>query len=1062
MKPIQKLLIVFALICSSLSVVHGQIIGPELEDPKITGVNNLEPHTWAIPFPDVKSFTSQKPLDSPWCKVLNGNWKFFWSKNPLQRPVDFYKENYDISSWKEIPVPSDWQMHGYDYPIYTNIQYPFHADPPLNVKDTNAPQMENLQADANPSKPDPPYIPKQFNPVGSYKHSFSVPAEWKNKRIVLHFGGVNSAAYYWLNGVRLGYSEDSKTPIEFDITDKLRPGNNTLAVEVYRWSDGSYLEDQDFFRLSGIERDVFLYATPKVHIFDYFLTTDLINNYTDAELSVAVDLKNFFPGNAAEGYTLEMRLTDKNNKEVLSASQKINMNGKPTATLGFKEFIKNPLKWSAESPELYQLALILKGGKETEVVGSKVGFREVEILNGQLCVNGKPITIKGVNRHEHDEKTGHVISEESMLKDIELLKQYNVNAVRTCHYPDDPRWYELCDEYGIYLVNEANVESHGMGYDMNKTLGNKPEWLNAHMDRTIRMVERDKNHASVIIWSLGNEAGNGSNFYATYDWIKQFDKSRPVQYERAELDRNTDIFCPMYMKASQMEEYARKYTDRPLIQCEYAHAMGNSVGNFQDYWNVIEKYPMLQGGFIWDWVDQGIAQYDKNGNKYWAYGGDFGPANVPSDNNFCANGLVSPDRRPHPTLYEVKKVYQNIKFRALDINNGTFEIINGFTFTNLDQYDFTYRIEENGTTVKSGSMNAISLAPGERRVISVPYELTITKNSEYFITLEAHQKQAEYMIPAGHVIAYEQFRLPFGSFAPTTGEAMNNLSLNEHSDGIEITGGDFVIRFDSLGWLTGYAIHGKQIMQSPLRPNFWRAPIDNDYGNSMPIRMKVWKAAADQIKVVNINSVQLSPYVVEVHALYHIPSVKGTWESKYVIFGDGRIEASQYFNTPDRGLPEIPRIGMRMRLNREFENMKYYGRGPWENYQDRNTSAMVSQYSGKVGDQYFLYVRPQENNYHTDIRWFALTNESGSGLKISGKQVFSGSALENAMEDYDDGDKKDQRHITDITGRDFIEWNVDFRQMGVGGDDSWGAKPLPQYLLYPGEYSYQFVISPVK
>jgi len=1018
---------------------HSQTIGPELENPKITGMNNLPPHTWSIPFPDTKSCTGKKNLESPWCKLLNGNWKFFWSKNPAERPVDFYKEDFDITSWKEIPVPSDWQMQGYDYPIYVNITYPYKADPP--------------------------FIPKDYNPVGSYKHKFTVPAEWQGKRIVLHFGGVNSAAYYWLNGVKLGYSEDSKTPVEFDVTDKLKDGENTLAIEVYRWCDGSYLEDQDFFRLSGIERDVFLYATPRIHMYDYFVQTDLINNYTDALLSVVVDIKNYFPAFKSGDYTVELKLTDKNNTILASGKQKALINLKESAKLSINCTVNNPLKWTAETPDLYQLILILsdKSGKETEVIGTKIGFREVEILNGKLCINGRPIYIKGVNRHEHDEKTGHVISEAGMLKDIELLKQFNLNAVRTCHYPNDPRWYELCDEYGIYLVDEANIESHGMGYDLDKTLGNKPEWLEAHMDRTIRMVERDKNHPSIIIWSLGNEAGNGSNFYATYDWIKKRDPSRPVQYERAEFDRNTDIICPMYMPAWQMENYAKKYTDRPLIQCEYAHAMGNSVGNFHDYWDVIERYPMLQGGFIWDWVDQGIAQYDKNGIKYWAYGGDFGPADVPSDNNFCSNGIISPDRRPHPTLFEVKKVYQNVKFRAIDLASGKFEIRNGFFFTDLNNYDFDFTIEENGISVKTVNLPAVSAAPGETSVITIALsDLNIKPNCEYFITIRAMQRKTRNMVPAGHVIAHEQFKLPFMSILPVESTSTGQLTYSTGPAGITISGENFAILFDSLGWLSSYKSEGKEIIQSALRPNFWRAPIDNDYGNNMPNRLKVWKNAANDLKITAVKVHQVSPESIEILALYDIPTVKGTWEAKYMIFGDGRIAVKNMFFTANKSLPEIPRIGMRMRLNAEYLNMNYFGRGPWENYNDRYTSAMVSRYSGKVNDQNFLYVRPQENNYHTDVRWFALTNDAGKGLMITGKPTFCTSALNNAMEDFDDGEKKDQRHINDIKPRDFVEWCIDYKQMGVGGDNSWGAKPLDKYLLFPGEYKYEFVIMPIK
>ncbi len=1034
LKAFSGLLVVYTLLICNL---NAQVIGTELEDPTITGVNTLKPHAWFIPFPDSKSTEGKKSLESPFCRVLNGNWKFYWSKNPAERPVDFYKEDFDISGWKEIPVPSDWQMQGYDYPIYTNIPYPFKADPP--------------------------FIPKDYNPVGSYKHNFTVPADWKDKRVVLHFGGVNSAAYYWLNGEKLGYSEDSKTPVEFDITSRLREGENALSIEVYRWSDGSYLEDQDFFRLSGIERDVFLYATPRVHIYDYFVTTDLVNDYQDARLSLTVDVINNFPGLKSGDYTVEFSLFDKNNAVVTKGKQLVRINMKDSAQVVFKSDVQNPLKWTAETPDLYKLLIKVtdKSGKETEAIVSKIGFRKVEILNGQLCVNGKPIYIKGVNRHEHDEITGHVISEESMRKDIELLQQSNINAVRTCHYPDDPRWYELCDEYGIYLVDEANVESHGMGYARDKTLGNKPEWLNAHMDRTRRMVERDKNFASVIIWSLGNEAGNGSNFYATYDWIKKRDTTRPVQYERAEYERNTDIFCPMYMPASQMELYAKKYTDRPLIQCEYSHSMGNSTGNFQDYWDIIEKYPVLQGGFIWDWVDQGIARTDEKGQKYWAYGGDFGPENVPSDNNFCNNGLITPDRRPHPTLYEVRKVYQNIKFRVLDMLSGQFEIRNGFIFTDLNKFNFEYTVEENGTPVLKKELTTLNVAPGQSSAVAIDLSsLEIRADCEYFIIFRAHQRDAERMIPAGHIVAYEQFRLPYEKSLPQAKDVSPGLQLTE-KPGIVITGQKFSVSFDSLGWVSSYRLNGREILKTALVPNFWRAPIDNDYGNNMPSRLKVWKDVNRKFILTSVKTRQISGNMVEVSCLYDVPNVKGTWTSDYIIHGDGRIEVSNKFSTFDKSVPEIPRIGMQWRLGPEFSNMDYFGRGPWENYQDRKTSALVSRYTEKVADQVFLYVRPQENNYRTDVRWFSLTDDKGVGLKATGKPVISTSAHNYGMEDIDDGAKKDQRHINDIVPRDFIEWNIDYKQMGVGGDDSWGAKPLAKYMLYPGEYAYEFTIEPV-
>jgi beta-galactosidase len=1044
------IIIAFQLVLIALHS-SAQIIAPELENPGITGINNLAPHAWAIPFPDIQTWMTRKSMESPWCMLLNGNWKFYWSKNPYERPTEFYKMNFDVSSWQEIPVPSDWQMQGYDYPIYTNISYPFHADPPFR---------EIMDTTDNPSFACPPYIPKTYNPVGSYRHTFTVPQEWAGKRIILHFGGVNSAAFYWLNGAKLGYSEDSKTPVEFDITDKVSSGENTLAVEVYRWCDGSYLEDQDFMRLSGIERDVYIYATTKVHIYDYFIQTDLINDYRDAELSVTVDLKNYMLAMAAGNYILELKILDKENSEVASAREKIDMNQKASARVVFKETVKEPLKWTAETPNLYKMILTVQGGKEKELIGCKFGFREVEIINGQLCINGKPIYIKGVNRHEHDEKTGHVISEKGMLQDIALMKQNNINTVRTCHYPNAPRWYELCDKYGIYLIDEANIESHGMGYDTLQTLGNKPEWMEAHMNRTKRMVERDKNHPSVIIWSLGNEAGNGCNFYATYDWIKDRDKTRPVQYERAIGDRNTDIMCPMYMPATLLEDYAKKHTDKPLIQCEYAHSMGNSTGDFVDYWNVIEKYTILQGGIIWDWVDQGIAQYNKDGKKYWAYGGDFGPENVPSDNNFCDNGLVSADRRPHPALHEVKKVYQNVKFRMLD--SMKFEISNGFIFTDMNGYDFSYSVEEDGIQKLEGHITPFSLLPGQKKVVSIPVnDLDIKKGHEYFITLSAAQKDSALLVPEGYVIACDQFRLPFSESETISENSNGKLTLEKSSGHIAITGDHFSIVFDASGWLSGYRMNEREIIRSPLKPNFWRAPIDNDYGNNMQNRLKVWKTVVDSIKLISIEAKQVSPGNIEIHALYSLPSVQSTWESTYRVFSDGQIAVSNNLHMNNLNLPEIPRIGMHMQLQHDYLNMEYFGRGPWENYSDRNTSAFVSRFKLNVHDQYFLYVRPQENNYHTDVRWMSLANNEGNGLMVKGEPVFCSSALENAMEDFDDGEKNDQRHITDIVPRNFVEWCIDYKQMGVGGDDSWGAKPLAKYMLFPGDYHYEFVIVPI-
>ena len=697
--------------------------------------------------------------------------------------------------------------------------------------------------------------------------------------------------------------------------------------------------------------------------------------------------------------------------------------------------------------------------------------------------------IKGVNRHEHDETSGHVVSEESMIKDIMLMKQNNINAVRTCHYPDLPRWYELCDEYGLYIVDEANIESHGMGYSVDKTLANKPEWLNAHMDRTRRMVERDKNHPSVIIWSLGNEAGNGSNFKATYQWIKERDKTRPVQYEQARLEDNTDIYCPMYMPASGLKNYAQgNNITKPLIQCEYSHSMGNSTGDFKDYWDIIERYPALQGGFIWDWVDQGFARYDENGIKYWAYGGDFGPADVPSDNNFCSNGLVSPDRRPHAALYEVKKVYQNIRFKAMDTAHGKFLLKNDFIFNNLNNYIFNYTIEENGIPVHSSEITSENLQPaGDQSNFTIAgsnrdneqhllplilpgdsvflyinlKNFNIVPGCEYFIIFRAKQKEAEHLIPAGHVVAYEQFRLHIDPDMSVKSSSAGELTYSQNKDGIIISGSSFSAGFNIMGWLSSYQINGKEIVRAPLKPNFWRAPIDNDYGYGMQRMLAIWKNAADSVKLQLLEVKESEDHAVEIHAVYEIAVVKGTWDARYKILADGKIHVTGTFSTTSSSLPAIPRIGMRWRLLQEYSTMEYFGRGPWENYIDRNSGAIISRYSVSVLDQELLYVRPQEFGYRTDVRWMALTGQNGQGIRVEGEPVFSASALPYTMEDLDDGEKKDQRHINDLVIRDFIEWHIDFRQMGVGGDNSWGARPLEQYQIRPGTYSYGFTIEPV-
>ncbi|OGU33907.1 MAG: beta-galactosidase, partial [Ignavibacteria bacterium GWB2_35_6b] len=765
---IKTILILSALFSLSLTAQN------DWENHKIFNIGKEEPHAEIISYESFYKAVQGEIYESRFTKLLNGTWKFKWVNKPADRPVDFYKDDYNVSGWADIPVPSDWQMHGYGIPIYTNSIYPF-----------------------SPNNPTPPNIPHEYNPVGSYKRNFTVPDEWENRQIILHFGGVNSAMYVWINGEAVGYSQDSKTPAEFNITKYLREGKNSLAVEVYRWCDGSYLEDQDFWRLSGIERDVYLYSVPQVHIKDYFAHPDLDSEYIDGIFSLTAKVKNYLTEDV-KNCSVSVDLLDADNQSILNKKlmKKISIDKNTETNIDFETTIKNPLKWTAETPNLYKLIITLQDdkGENTEFVLAKIGFRKVEIKDGRLTINGIPITLKGVNRHEHDPLTGHVVSEESMITDIKLMKQFNINAVRTSHYPNDPLWYKLCNEYGLYLIDEANIESHGMGYNPERTLANNPDWMEAHVDRTQRMVERDKNHPSVIIWSLGNEAGDGVNFSATYKWIHQKDNSRPVQYEGARKGENTDIYCPMYPSINHITEYAGTTQDRPLIMCEYSHSMGNSTGNLQDYWDAIESHKQLQGGFIWDWVDQGFLKKDSLGKSFWAYGGDYGPAGTPSDSNFCFNGLVSPDRQPHPALWEVKKVYQYIKILPEDLLAGKIKIINKYDFQNLDFVDILWQLYGEGKVLEEGKFPALKINPKEEREITIPIKKPeLSAGAEYFLKIFLALNKDESWADKGHVVAWEQFMIPFE--VPETVEeninSMPQLTYTNSDAGINVKGNNF-------------------------------------------------------------------------------------------------------------------------------------------------------------------------------------------------------------------------------------------------------------------------------
>jgi len=1006
------------------------------ENPEIFAINREPAHCTLMPYPDEALAVKAVRQTSPFYKSLNGRWKFNWVKKPADRPLDFYKPDYDVSGWNEIPVPSNWQMHGYGIPIYTNSQYPFPARPPR--------------------------IPHNYNPVGSYRTNFTVPDSFKGRQVFLNFDGVESAFYVWVNGRKVGYSQGSRTPAEFNITGYLRQGQNVLAVEVYRWSDGSYLEDQDFWRLSGIFRDVYLFSTADLHIRDFFIIPQLDDDYRDAVLNVTAEVINF--ADAPADCTVEMNLFDDGGKPVgtgpLITTAVDEVPSRQKKTISMQTKINNPAKWSAEQPNLYTVLLSLKDktGKTVEVVSARTGFCKVEIKDGRLLVNGVAVYLKGVNRHEHDPDTGHTIDAESMLRDIKLMKQHNINAVRTSHYPNMPLWYDLCDRYGLYLIDETNIESHGFG-DLGRpetTLGSNSEWKQAHLDRTIRMVERDKNHPSVIIWSLGNEAGDGPNFSATYAWIHRRDPSRPVQYEGTHQGPNTDIYCPMYAGISDIVRYAKIPQRRPLILCEYAHAMGNSVGNLQDYWDAIEGHKHLQGGFIWDWVDQAMRKKDEKGKEFWAYGGDYGDR--PNDKNFCCNGLVQADRKPNPSLYEVKKVYQYIKCEQVDLAAGKILVKNKYDFASLDFVEPHWQLTADGKIIQKGQLPKLSLAPHQQQEVTIDLpKFELEPGREYFLKINFAMAQDMPWAERGHVVAWDQFQLLINT--PPVPEVSTAtiplLKLRKSKKAFIITGKDFKVTIGrQSGAMESLRFSGRQLITSPLVPNFWRPPSDNDRGNGMHRRQGIWRNAGPGRTVTKVTAEQLESQVVRITAQAKLPAGDSNYENTYTIYGSGDIVVKSRF-TPSGELPDLPRFGMQLAVPARFDKVSWFGRGPHENYWDRKTGAAVGQYCGTAEENIHVYVRPQENGNKTDVRWLALTDKDGFGLLAVGMPLLSISAWPFTMQDLENAG-----HTHELPRRNLVTVNLDYKQMGVGGDNTWGARPHAEYTLPPRPYSYSFRLRP--
>lgn len=1024
------------LICALASVgLTAFAQQPEWQDPNVNAINRAAMHTNYFAYESEQAALKGCRLASDNYMTLNGTWKFNWVQNADQRPTDFYKVDFNDKGWDNIQVPGVWELNGYGDPIYVNVGYPWRS------------QYKN----------NPPYVPTVNNHVGTYRKEIELPADWKGRQIMAHFGSVTSNMYLWVNGKFVGYSEDSKLEAEFDLTKYLRPGKNIIAFQVFRWCDGTYLEDQDFFRYSGVGRDCYLYTRTANHIEDIRITPDLDAQYKDGTLQIDIQMKG-------KG-TVDLKLLDKEGKEVTTAQVK--GSGKQTASMT----VSNPAKWTAETPNLYTLvANLQENGKIIESIPVKVGFRKIELKNGQILVNGQAVLFKGADRHEMDPDKGYVVSRERMIQDIKRMKELNINAVRTCHYPDNNLWYDLCDEYGIYVVAEANIESHGMGYG-DETLAKNPLFAKAHLERNQRNVQRGYNHPSIIFWSLGNEAGFGPNFEACYKWIKAEDKTRAVQYEQAGTNEYTDIFCPMYYSYESCENYSKGNIDKPLIQCEYAHAMGNSQGGFKEYWDLVRKYPKYQGGFIWDFVDQSARWYTKDGKEFYGYGGDFNRYDA-SDNNFQNNGLISPDRVPNPHAHEVGYIYQNIWVKPVDLQKGEISIYNENFFRDLSDFYAEWQLLANGEVLQSGIINDLKVGPQRTVNQKLNYTLdNICPCKEVLLNVAFKLKNTETLLPAGFAVAQQQlsvreYKAPENLLTEKKiAHDYTSAPVVEDNDSyyLIVKGENFHIDFERRsGYLSLYDVNGLSILDegAQLTPNFWRAPTDNDMGAGLQKKYLAWKNP--EIKLTSLEHATENGLVV-VTAKYDMPTVSAKLTLTYRINKEGAIEVTQSMTTDKNAkVSNMFRFGMRAALNKNLSNIQYYGRGPIENYADRNNSTNIGKYAQTVDEQFYSYIRPQETGTKTDIRWWNQTNKGGNGIQLVGKTPFSASALHYTMESLDDGLEKDQRHSELVPQTDCVNFCIDKVQMGLGCVNSWGALPLDKYMVPYQDYEFTFVIKPIQ
>jgi len=1017
---------------------------PDWENPRVFGINKEAPHATFTPFPNERTALNGQRQPSPFVQSLNGMWKFHWVKSPELRPVDFYKPGYDVSLWKHIRVPSNWEMEGYGTPIYTNSTYPFKKDAPFVME---APDDHSWTAYS------------QRNPVGSYRREFTLPSAWVDRQTFLIFDGVNSAFYVWINGEKVGYSQDTRLPAEFNITQYLKPGQNMIAVEVYRWSDGSYLEDQDFWRMTGIFRNVTLVSRAPLHVRDFQVLTTFDSEYHNATLKLRVNVRNLSA--KAEVAAVEAKLLDTSGKPLFKPLvKKVNVGQGQESDLEIDQSVTNPKKWSAEVPNIYKLLLTLKDshGNTIETIPSNVGFRQSEIKGDQILFNGKKLMIKGVNRHEFDPDLGQVMTRNLMIEDIKLMKQNNINAVRTSHYPNVPEWYELADEYGLYILDEANIESHGYGANEKQGISEGEDYTAAIVDRVSRMIERDKNHPSIIGFSMGNEAGYGRNFVAAKEWAKTRHPEFFITYE-PDNSIHGDALSPMYVKPQHIVEYYNKYAHgRPFFQVEYAHAMGNSTGNFQQYWDVYESEPWAHGGFIWDWVDQGIRKKSANGQQFWAYGGDFG--DKPNDDNFCTNGLVLPDRTMHPGLTEVKKAYASIKIEPVDLDADKVRIRNKYNFRDLSFVQGTWVLEENGKTIESGEVPPVAVGPGAAKEVSLGlHQPKLVPGAEYFLKVTYALAQDMPWAPKGHVMAWDQFEMPY-HVPPAPARNFTNgppVKLTETANAFGISNAQLSIRIGKAsGALESYRVGGRELLTAALEPNYWRPPTDNDRGNGMPKRQEIWEEAAASRTVTSVTADQVAPNVVKVIAIATIAAGNSTQTNVYTVYGNGVADVESAFKGGDPSLIDMPRFGMQMRVPGTLRKVTWFGRGPQENYWDRNLGAAVGLYSDTVDNMWFPYIKPQETGNRTDVRWVTFTDDAGFGLKVTGLPLLYFSAWPFHMDEL-----QTHKHPSEIVFSKDITVNLDYRQMGVGGDDSWGALQHKEFRLPADHYDYRFRLEPV-